>query len=253
MKKKAKTADIKFRKQSNAMERTSEKAPYLGKVELKGTVYEDAFIDEMVAQGCTESAASIRRIIHAGDAVTARILGENGQKVQTGDGLVMPHIAGSFPTPDANPGAGNELVPRIDLGDDTRDMLSGVKPTEDRAGIADLGGVRILSVFTEGIGFGQLKGTQPFGIAGVGFKPSASSSAAVKVVNAKTGVETEAAEVTVVDNQNITAELGEVLPKGQYKVVVKVSDEGGVSGNDGIFGTLTLVNDSAEGEVQLVP
>ena len=47
MKKKAKTADIKFRKQSNAMERTSEKAPYLGKVELKGTVYEDAFIDEM--------------------------------------------------------------------------------------------------------------------------------------------------------------------------------------------------------------
>ena len=58
-----------------------------------------------------------------------------------------------------------------------------------------------------------------------------SATVAVTVVNKKTG-DVSTATATCDDNQRITAQLGEVLPKGQYKVVVKVSDEGGVSGND---------------------
>ena len=184
----------------------------------------------MREDGCTESAETIRRILRGADTVLAKRIGENGNKVQTGEELVMPHLDGTLPAPDAKPGAENALTVRIDVGDSLRNALVDMTPKEDRSGLSKLGGVRIYSVKSEGLEWSQLKGTTPFQIAGIGFKPTA----------------------TCDDNQRITAQLGEVLPKGQYKVVVKVSDEGGVSGNDGIFGTLTLVNDSAEGEVQLV-
>lgn len=222
---------ITFHKVKNEMPASSGEVPYLGKVELKGTIEEEAFIVEMREDGCTESAESIRRILRGADAVQAMRIGEKGNKVQTGTELMMPHLEGTLPAPDAKPGEGNALTVRIDVCDSLRNALSDMTPKEDRSMISKLGGVRIYSVKSEGLDWSELKGTTPFQIIGIGFKPTSASAIMVSVVSQKTGAASVAA-ATCDDNQRIVAQLGEVLPKGQYKVVVKVSDEGGVSGND---------------------
>ena len=229
-----------FHKIRNETGTSSEAAPYLGVIELNGVVSHEEFVEEIVANGCTASAETVDLVLKTGDAIVREGLGERGYSMHTAVSLVMPHLSGSLPAPDANPGEGNELLPRIDLCDGLRLAAADIVPKENREEISGLGGVRILSVLTEGIGFTQLKGIEPFSIAGVGFKPSAASSAAVKVVSAKTGAETAAAEVTVSDNQHITAKLGEVLPKGDYKVVVTVTDESAAGNRDASYNVRML-------------
>ena len=231
---------IVFHKVRNETGTSSAEAPYLGQVELAGVIPQETLVEEMIEDGCSATAATANLVLNAASAVVCDCVGGKGYKVHTGAALVMPHLTGSLSAPDAKPGEGNELVPRIDLGDDLRLSADDLTPQENREDISDLGGVRILSVYTEDVGFTQLKGMMPFSVAGVGFKPSAASSAAVKVVSAKTGVETEAVEVTVVDNQHITAHLGEVLPKGSYKVVVVVTDESAAGNRDASYNVKML-------------
>ena len=229
-----------FHKVKNETGTSSAEAPYLGVIELKGVIPHENLVEEIVEEGCSASAETVDLVLKSADAVRRECVGAKGYKVHTGAAIAMPHLTGSLPAPDAGPGEGNELVPRIDLGDGLRLAAADLVPKENREDISGLGGVRILSVFTEGIGFTQLKGTMPFSLAGVGFKPSAASSAAVKVVNAKTGVETEAAEVTVEDNQHIVAQLGSVLPKGDYRVVVTVTDESAAGNRDASYNVKML-------------
>ena len=219
-----------FHKVKNETGMSSAEAPYLGVIELKGVIPHEDLVEEIVEEGCSASAETVDLVLKSADAVRRECVGAKGYKVHTGAALVMPHLTGSLPAPDAAATDANELVPRIDLGDGLRLAAADLVPKENREDISKLGGVRILSVFTEGIGFSQLKGLLPFSIAGVGFKPTAASSAAVKVVNLRTGTETAAREVTVADNQHIVAQLGAVLAKGDYKVVVTVTDES-VAGN----------------------
>ena len=231
---------IVYHKVRNETGTSSAQAPYLGQIELAGVVPQETFVEEMIEDGCSATAATVNLVLNARNSVLGECVGAKGYKVHTSEALVMPHLSGSLPAPDANPGEGNELVPRIDLGDELRLAASDIVPKENREEVSDLGGVRILSVFTEGVGFTQLKGTLPFSIAGVGFKPSASSSTAVKVVSAKTGDETAADDVTVVDNQHITAQLGEALAKGDYKVVVTVTDESAAGNRDASYNVKML-------------
>ena len=219
---------IRFHKRANAMEQSAEKAPYIGQVDLAGTVDTDPFIDEMIeGQGCTESKESIRRVIASGDNVLGECLGGNVFKVYTGDGsLVTPHIYGSFDAPDAEAGADNAVEPNIRLGAELRDCLTDITPVEDRSGIAELGGVRIFSALTEGVGFSLIKGTLPFSIAGMGFKPSATATQTVKAKNLKTGVETAATVVEVDSTQRITAKFASALPAGNYQLIVTVTEGG---------------------------
>lgn len=217
---------IRFHKRVNAMEQSAEKSPYIGQIVSAGTVDTDQFIDEMISKGCTESAEAIRRVIASGDNVLKECVGENVLKVYTGDGsLVTPHIYGSFDAPDAPAGADNAVEPNIRLGAELRDCLADIVPEEDRSGIADLGGVRILSVLTEGVGFSLVKGTLPFSIAGMGFKPSATATQTVKAKNLKTGVETAATVVEVDSTQRITAKFATALSAGNYQLVVTVTED----------------------------
>ena len=221
---------IVFYKVKNEMPASAATAPYLGKIKPRGTLDEETFIAEMRENGCTESAETIRRILRGADTVQARRIGEKGNKVQTGAELMMPHLTGTLPTPDAKPGDDNELTVRIDPDDGLRLALSDMTPKENREDLSKLGGVRIYSVKSEGLDWSVLKGTQPFQIAGIGFRPTATSTVEVKVVSRKTG-DAATATATCEDNQRITAQLGLVLAKGDYKVVVTVTDEGGLSGN----------------------
>lgn len=217
---------IRFHKRVNAMETSSEKSPYIGQVESAGIVDTDLFISEMKSDGCTESAETIRRVIAGEDRIVAQCVGENVYKVYTGDGsLVTPHIYGSFDAPDAPADAENAVEPNIRLGAELRDCLADIVPEEDRSGLATLGGVRILSLLTEGVGFSTVKGTLPFCIAGFGFKPSETSTVSVKAKNLKTGQETAATVVSVDSTQRVNAKFTAALAAGQYQLTVTVTDE----------------------------
>lgn len=219
---------IRFHKRPNAMETSSEKAPYIGQVDLNGSVDTDQFIREMIeTEGCTEDAESILRVLKCEDVARRQCVGENVLKTYMTDGtLVAPYIYGSFDAPDAPVGEQNSVEPQFRLPADIRDALADIVPEEDRSGIAELGGVRILSVLTEGVGFSLVKGTLPFCIAGIGFKPSATSTVTVTARNRKTGAETAATVVSVDSTQRINAKFATALAAGQYQLVVTVTEGG---------------------------
>lgn len=218
---------IRFHKVRNAMERSAGKAPYLAHVDSPGVVEEDQFIGEMLDTGeCTESADNIRRIIRTSDNVIGARVGEHVNKVVTDCGTVVPHVSGSLPKEDAEAGEENAAVPRILPDAELRNAAADIVPVEDRSGIDDLGGVRILSVYTEGVGFSLVKGTLPFRVAGLGFKPSETSTAALAIRNPKTGVETAVPAATVDSTQRINAQLSAALPAGNYQLIVTVTEGG---------------------------
>jgi len=220
---------VKFHKTVNAMTTSAEKAPYLGTVEPTGIVDTDAFVQVMIdEEGCTESKESILRAIQCRDNAIMTCVGEQQMKVYTGDGsLVSPFIYGSFDAPDAAVGPNNSVEPQIRLGAEIRDAVADIIPEEDRSAISELGGVRILSVMTDGIGFGLIKGTQPFCIAGIGFKPSDTSTVAVSLTSQKTGASTAATVVAVDSTQRIKAKMPTPPTAGGYQLTVTVTDGSG--------------------------
>lgn len=223
---------IFFFKMENKMEKSKEKAPYIGVLDLNGTV-EMTSLYEDIAEQAGLSVAKVRQILTSYGEVACENLGL-GYKVITPFGYLIPHITKSFPTRDApfDP-ATNELIGVFYPNEETRKWVSDIVPKERKDARADLGGPRILSVYTEDLGYSKVEKNKLFRIAGTGLFIVNPETDKVTLTNAKTGAVTQITTLTPSGNGlRIDGKFTTDLPAGAYTLTVETT--GGVESGKAI-------------------
>lgn len=215
---------IFFSKMENKMEKSKEKAPYIGVLSLNGTV-EMSALCQGIADETGLSVAKVTQILSAYGEVAIQNLGM-GYKVVTPYGYFVPHITKSFPTQDApfDPET-NELIGVFYPNEETRKWVSDIVPKELKDARADLGGPRILSMWTDGLGYSQCAKDKTFRIVGSGFPTVIDANNKVTFTHPKTGEVTTLTDVTPSGNGlRLDCKFTVDLPPGTYLLTVTKED-----------------------------
>jgi len=206
---------------------TSESAPYLGNYISKETVAEDAFVDAVAAK-CGLPAIQVAAIIDGSFEAIEELERAGLVRVHTDLGVVCGVITGSFPTSDAEfDPEENSLELAIRLDESIRLSLADVTPTivTDETitklrvdNVMDLAEERPMNL---------IHGQHVFRVAG--FNMVLDDEGAAVYLQDKNGTTFPVAVDEVVSKQLFKAHTAELLPGGDYKLVVKsrAGDAGG--------------------------
>lgn len=206
---------------------TSESAPYLGNYISKETVAEGAFVDAVAAK-CGLPAIQVAAIIDGSFEAIEELECAGLVRVHTDLGVVCGVITGSFPTSDAafDPER-NSLELAIRLDESIRLSLADVTPkiVTDEA-ITKLRVDNVMDLKEERP-MNLIHGQHVFRVAG--FNMVLDDEGAAIYLQDKNGTTFQVAVDEVVSKQLIKAHTAQLLPAGDYKLVVKsrAGDAGG--------------------------
>ena len=206
---------------------TSESAPYLGNYISKETVAEGAFVDAVAAK-CGLPAIQVAAIIDGSFEAIEELERAGLVRVHTDLGVVCGVITGSFPTSDAEfDPEENSLELAIRLDESIRLSLADVTPTivTDET-ITKLRVDNVMDLEEERP-MNLVHGQHVFRVAG--FNMVLDDEGAAIYLQDKNGTTFPVAVDEVVSKQLFKAHTAELLPGGDYKLVVKsrAGDAGG--------------------------
>ena len=203
----------------NSMDSTAGKAPFLGTYISHENVPIDALCAQVSAL-CGLTAIQVRAILEGSFEAIGALEREALVRVHTDLGVVCGVIRGSFPTADAAFDASrNSLVLALRLADALRLDLADVVPTIVTD--ANLTKLRVDNVMdlAEERPMNLIHGRHVFRVAG--FNMVLSDEGAAAFLQNGLGVSFPLAIDRVVTHQLFEAHTAELLPAGDYKLVVK--------------------------------